>query len=206
LLDGLKTELVWTHSRKSFSPMRLRVTLSGALCPAIGFTVPSGVNSPEEVGEVARAAVAAQLGASPDQFTCAVDASRPGVAAAVPRNLTSALHDWAAQIQARLVSVQPLWSVATSCAAARTCAVKGVWVEEPDALTGLVGSTQDRAGGTAKTMLRSAEENLGQAQLAQWFLQHAVAESDLLKLGFGTSAAIAAPGVPRPWHQHWTRR
>jgi hypothetical protein len=114
---------------------RLRVTLSAALCPPIEHPVPAGINSSDELQIIACSAAARQLDCTADTLVCALQPFAPGLAAALPRDLLDCYQRLAHELRFELVSLQPLWSVATACRAARRKSCTGIQLLEPDALT-----------------------------------------------------------------------
>ena len=58
---------------------RLRISLSGAYCPAVAYSVPAQVTRWGEICEIASATAAATDGTSADQVVCEVDTSGGGI-------------------------------------------------------------------------------------------------------------------------------
>lgn len=124
--------------RDNAKPWRLRVHLSGALCPPVAFVVPTGVKRHVEVFAIAQASATQVWGVPVEQaaeIVCSVDGCHDGLAASMLAGTHQMIAQWAAGNKGRLIGLRPLWAVAT---AARACVgqqVTGLAVVEPDALT-----------------------------------------------------------------------
>lgn len=124
--------------RAKVKPWRLRVHLSTALCPPVAFVVPTGVKWHAEALAIARATAAQAWGIPPEQaaeIVCSLDAGHQGLAAASLQSTHRLIAQWAAQQKGRLVSLRPLWAVATAAKACADQHVECVALLEPDALT-----------------------------------------------------------------------
>jgi len=178
---------------------KLRVTLSGALCPAVTFSAPQEVRRWDELRSIAQASTAMGMEVGPDQIFCEMDIARRGLASGLTVSLMQLLQDWATQQRFHLVSMRPLWAVASQCTVARQPDVLGLIVQEPDATTLLV----EVAGGKfAATTLTGLEDQL--PMLARrWLVSQGVADEKLLKLRFAVPSRPVLPQGPKAWPTHW---
>lgn len=181
---------------------KLRITLSAALCPAIGFNAPPEVTRWHERQEIAKATAAATLAMSAEQITCETDAFRPGVTTALALPLLAELKQWASQQHAYVASVHPLWAVATQCAAAHQNAVQGLLLDEPDSLTLLAEDDQGRLN--VLTLVHEPDPAARQASLRRWLISVGLSEDKLLKLSFDPQPNTLMPQGPNVWTAHWS--
>jgi hypothetical protein len=182
----------------------VRVALSSGLCPGIGFGVPTGMHTTGELKALTHAAVAAQLGVASEHVITSADPGAAGVAAVSLQDVFQGLNNWAISVRARLVSVMPLWSMASECAAARERLVRGLWLTEPDAVTWIA---QDTHGGfSVQTKLVSEQANADSTAGLTWLRGLSLNEGNVLKLGFEATPAAEILGAPRAWSLHWRRQ
>lgn len=123
--------------RANAKPWHLSVHLSAALCPPVAFVVPKGVKR-HEVRAIACASAAHAWNVQAEQaveVVCSLDAGHQGLAAAMLQGTHRVIAQWAAQQKGRLVSLRPLWAVATAAKACADQQVECVALLEPDALT-----------------------------------------------------------------------
>lgn len=179
----------------------LRVSLSGAWCPALSVTIPEGVTRWEERRQIAFASAARDMGTDLEQIACEIDPMAPGPAAAISLPMQQELERWAAQVGCRLVSVSPLWATATQSKLSRQRTTQSLLVIEPDAATLIAG---DGKGGF-KTMTLPGEPDAAalQAHSQQWLQDHGHEESGFAKLGFGLTSHPVMASAPRRWAGHW---
>jgi hypothetical protein len=180
---------------------RLRVSLSGAWCPALGVTIPEDVTRWEERRQIALASAARDMGTDLEQIACEIDALAPGAAAAISLPMQQELERWAVQLGYRLVSVSPLWATATQSKLSRQRAIQSLLVIEPDAATLIAG---DGKGGF-KTMTLPGEPDATslRAHSQQWLQDHGHEESGFAKLGFSLNSHPLMASGPRHWAGHW---
>lgn len=180
---------------------RLRVSLSGAWCPALAVTIPEGVTRWEERRQIALASAARDMGTDLEQIACEIDALAPGAAAAISLPMQQELERWAVQLGCRLVSVSPLWATATQSRLSRQRTIQSLLVIEPDAATLIAG---DGKGGF-KTMTLPGEPDATslQAHSQQWLQDHGHEESGFAKLGFSLNPHPLMASGPRRWAGHW---
>lgn len=180
---------------------RLRVSLSGAWCPALGVTIPEGVTRWEERHQIALASAARDMGTDLEQIACEIDALASGAGAAIALPMRQELERWAAQLGCRLVSVSPLWATATQSRLSRQRTTQSLLVIEPDAAT-LIAS--DGKGGFNTITLPGEQDVTSlQAHSQQWLQDHGHEESGLAKLGFGLTPHPLMASAPRRWAGHW---
>ena len=188
----------------------LHLTLSAGLCPALAFALPTGVTRWAERQAMAQAFAATALGIDADALACEMDAARPGLAAVLTKQLLQELKAWAAQQRWRIASIQPLWALASQCAAARSPKVQALLLHEPDGLT-LLG--QGAAGTGEAGELAALRMGAGQdmavtpdlpAQTRRWLVGQGLALDQLLTLGFGAERGAPMADGPKLWASHWS--
>lgn len=194
----------------------VRITLSGALCPAIAFSAPPTVTRWQELRQIATASAAALLGTGADQIVCETNRLRPaqpGVAATVNTALMAELHAWAGAHRFRITSLRPLWAVATHSAMAQQPTCGGLLLQEPDSMTvlasGAANATHTTAQPIAATLVGGAEQSAASAALwsastRRWLVGLGLAEDALLKLTLSTQAGTLLPHGPKLWAGHWS--
>lgn len=180
---------------------RLRISLSGAWCPALAVTIPDGVSRWEERRQIALASAARDMGTDLEQIACEIDAAAPGAAAAIALPMREELERWAAQLGCRLVSVAPLWATATQSRLSRQRGTQSLLVIEPDAAT-LIAS-DGKNGFNTTTLPGEQDAATLQAYSQQWLQEHGHEESGLARLGFGLTAHPLMTTAPRRWAGHW---
>jgi hypothetical protein len=180
---------------------RLRISLSGAWCPALAMVMPEGVVRWEERRQIALASAARDMGTDLEQIACEIDATAPGAAAAIALPLREELERWASQLGCRLVSVAPLWATATQSRLSRQRGIRSLLVIEPDAAT-LIAS--DDKNGFKTTPFPGEQEAASlQAYSQQWLQSLGLEDSGLARLGFGLTAHPPMATAPRRWAGHW---
>lgn len=118
-------------------PWSLYVVLGAALCPPVAFTLPQGVKRWREATVLAQAAAAQAWGLPADQadaLVCALDTGRNGLAAALIKRTHDGLVEWAGRQRGHLVSLTPLWAVATQANGCRAAQLQQLTVHEPGAI------------------------------------------------------------------------
>ena len=180
---------------------RLRVSLSGAWCPALAVTIPEGVTRWEERRQIALASAARDMGTDLEQIACEIDAVAPGAAAAIALPMREELERWATQLGCRLVSVAPLWATATQSKLSRQRSIQGLLVIEPDAAT-LIAS--DGKNGFKTTSLPGEQDAATlYAHSQQWLQGLGLEDSGFARIGFGLTAHPPMATGPKRWTGHW---
>jgi hypothetical protein len=184
----------------------VRITLSGALCPAVAFSAPPTVTRWQELRQIATASAAAMLGTGADQMVCETNrllAAQPGVAASVNTVVIAELHAWAGAHRLRITSLRPLWAVATHSAMVQQPACGGLLLQEPDSITVLASSAAQPPGlAIASTLVGGPDPSA--ASTRRWLVGLGLAEDALLKLTFSTQAGTVPPRGPKLWAAHWS--
>lgn len=178
---------------------KLRVTLSGALCPAVTFGAPQEVRRWGELQNIAQASAAMSMEVGPDQILCEMDIARRDLASGLSALLMQSLQDWATQQRFHLTSMRPLWAVASQSPMARRLAVQGLLVQEPDAVTLL---TEDTGGKFCATTLTGSEDQLPMLT-RRWLVSQDIQHEKLLKLRFAAPSRPFLPHGPTAWPTHW---
>ena len=187
----------------SKSRRRFRITLSSGVAPACAYRVPREVTRWSEKLELARAAAAQSLAIQPELVDCQIDSRGRGFAAAMAVQTSRQLHAWAASLGARVVSIQPLWSIATQCRAAATSAIDAVVVLEPDG-----GSILVRPIGQAPAIARAlawGEAAAVRSEAVAIAQEAGVKEERMLSLGFGATMNEINATFPKSWARHWCK-
>lgn len=123
--------------RRDGKPWSLHVALSASLCPPVTYTLPQGMKRWSEVASLAQAAAAQAWGLPPDQaeaLVCALDSGHPGLAAALMKGARDGIVEWAARHRGHLLSLAPLWALATQAPACRAKGVQQLTLREPGAM------------------------------------------------------------------------
>lgn len=186
------------------SRRRLRLTLSAAFAPPISYRVPREVRRWSEKGEIARAAAAQSLSTQAELVECRMDSRSHGIAAALAAPALRQLHAWAVQSGGRIVSIQPLWSIATQCKAANSTAIDGVIVQEPDGVCLLIGSGRREVLPLVRVL--AGRDSAIEAETAALLRDADVREERVLNLSFGAAMKDVVPGLPKHWARHWERQ
>ncbi|OOG37825.1 hypothetical protein B0B52_17045 [Polaromonas sp. A23] len=180
---------------------KLRVFLSGALCPALGVSTPKEITQWKERHQIALASVAQTLSTDTNQVECGIDAFLPGVAAAISLATLEQLRLWAIKSHYSIVSIQPLWALATQCQAARQPGIKSLVLLEPDAVTLLASDELNRF--TASTLPGQIDPSLLGTHTRRWQVSHGLTEDQVMKIGFDIKPGNVVPAYPKPWSSHW---
>jgi hypothetical protein len=175
---------------------RLFVTLSGALCPAVSFTVPEHLKSRQELHLIAQTHAAEALHQEISQVQCATDYRHLALTAAVDITVLTALQHWSQELHCPLACVTPAWSLATQCARAQRAEVCSLLVHERDSVTLL-------ANQTALTLRGGLPSSTVQAISQDWLHQQGLTSEQLLKLGLGLERHTVVLDGPRVWAAHW---
>jgi hypothetical protein len=206
-LDRVLSKLAEAASLSNNRPWKLRLWLSGALCPPIAFAVPKGIGRWSEMQALAEAAASAYWGQSPGGLRCEMAPQFPGMAAAVPSTLLAQVQQWALAHGGRLQAAQPLWACASQCPAARNRVVRALALHEPDSTTLLGQDAKGQACASALTAeIDAAGRNTSQRH---WMTAHGFNDGQqVLTLRFDlgpTRKTTAAGGLPTAWASHWVR-
>lgn len=180
---------------------RLRISLSGAWCPALGVIIPEGVNRWDERRQIALASAANDMCTELDQVTCEIDVMAPGTSAAISLSMRQELEHWAAESGCRLVSMVPLWVTATQSALSRRRATRSLLVIEPGAAALL--AADGKGGFEVATLPVEMDAAALQAHARQWLQHHGLESSGLASLGFGPAPQPPMASAPKRWAGHW---
>lgn len=180
---------------------RLRVSLSGALCPAFDFVTPQGVQRWDERQAIAQNWAADSMGLAATDLVCELDARSTDVAAALAASTLAELKRWAQAQGHRLDSVQPLWAQVTHSAAARRAGVRAVLVQEPDATTLLTEPSQGVV--QAFSLPGAPDASAVRTRLVQLQTSLGLAAEQLLRLGFEATPKVPMTNGPQAWPAHW---
>ncbi len=180
---------------------RIRVMLSGALCPAIAIQAPDEARSWNDLRQLLPVSSAAMLGVASEQLDCVQESGGEPVGAATSTNLTLPLRSWAQESGLTLHSLQPSWGVATQSRLSRSGKVTAMQVEELDGITLVTGV----GGNWSCVHVPKTEytmENLT-VVLRRHLTGLGIEEEHLLKLNFLTEAATPLRNGPTLWTGHW---
>lgn len=180
---------------------KLRVSLSGVLCPPLVSTIPEGVTRWEERREIALAFSAREMGLSADDIACEIDAFTPGLSAAISSPTLEILQLWATQLGCRLLSVSPLWAMVTKSDMASQSHIKSLMLVEPDGVTWL--TLEGEAISKAKTCFGAVDSSVLKEQSLEWLLENEQEESNLLGIGYRVEVQPVQAGHPKQWARHW---
>jgi hypothetical protein len=201
------------HHQNKLNGARLRVMLGSSICPPINFTPPKGIKNWQELQLAAHANAVQSLGRSLQPLQCEYDANVPGVTTSMPLPWIQNLHSWAKTEHAKIVSIKPIWAVATQSKLVRAKAVRALWLQEPEGIT--LVSCQQPSSTQAQGQLAQQQdqciflsnsvsaENTDAALL--WVAKNAVSQQSTLKLAFSDAAKPLITGAPPLWRDHWSR-
>lgn len=145
ILDQVDREMGRSASR----PWNLRVYLSATFCSPVTFSLPDGVEGQREPEAIAKATAASAKGLPEDrsgELVCALDHSQAGLAAVMMAGTYDQIMSWARKHRGRLLSLSPLWAVATTAPLARRELeqARSVALLESDAATLLIQAEEGR--------------------------------------------------------------
>ncbi len=202
-LDRVLSAFVDSAGKNVASGCNVRVYFSGAMCPALSIAAPKEVTRWQERRQIGHAVAAQSLGASTSEISCEMDGIHPGIAAAVFTASLEELQSWAKQQGGRIVSIEPIWAIATHCAAARHRSVQGLVLHEPDAITMLANDGHGRFD--ALSLSSQIDSALLATHSRRWLIGHGLTEDRALTIGFSAVAGNAMRDGPKPWSVHWYR-
>jgi hypothetical protein len=177
ITEAISTNVA-NHKSVVLKSSKLRVTLGGSICPPLACQVPAGINNAKELALIANNTAAKKLGMPVADLACEWDTATPNVLSAMPRWWMQSLEAWASRQHAKIVSIQPLWAVATACKLARNKAIHGLCLYEDD---GAISLTSPHIPVDDVSILKMKFNLTERPQL------------DALKLQHG----------PSLWRQHW---
>lgn len=179
----------------------IRLYVSGAICPAFSIAAPKEVTRWQERRQIAHAIAAKNRGGGASEIQCELDSLHPEIAAAMSTASLEELHRCAHHHGGRIASIEPLWSAATRCPAARHRTIQSLILLEPDAATML--ACKEKGVFDALTLPGELDTATLTAHTRRWLVGHGLAEDKAMKIGFGAASGIAMPGSPLPWSGHW---
>lgn len=180
----------------------LHVTLGATRCRALSFSAPAALRSWQELQTVATAQAAQALGRRADQIECTLSPNCNGIAGVMDSDVLPQLRNWAKQHQLNLVSVAPLWSVASACKLVQRDKGYALAIHEPDAITLLV-NTQD-APQQAATIPMLGDKNSAEIVMRRHMVSMNVPENEVLRLNFATQVQTRSVTLPGMWSGHWS--
>lgn len=172
----------------------LSVATSAALTPAIGFRGPLGLRRWTELGALAEASAARELGLPPDAIVCRMDPAAQGVAAASTAQLMTSLQAWVSTLKYQSAQIEPLWSRATACRAASAKSIRGVVVHELDCVTALVEVGRGKL--KAHTLSQGVQSLDSASAVDGWITSQGLDQGELLRLRFGDTEQAAKAELP----------
>lgn len=182
---------------------RVRVSLSALLAPPIAYSVPSEVKRWDERLAVARAASTDVLGVEADQLACQLSITHPGIATTVQTALIETLREWAKSNRGHVVSLRPLWSIATESRVALKRDVQGIILQEPDATT-IVVPAQRKIGPTDVVRVFAGTPTASiHAAIDLLFKSLGISEPKIARLGFSEKVAASSKFVSKRWPSYW---
>ena len=187
---------------------RLRIFLSGALCPAHAISVPDGVHKSTEALAIAQATAAQSMGISSNQLINKIPYPFAPISAAMLKTVADALQAWSVKERIKIRSIRPLWSVATECKAASSSLVRGLILREPDAITLLAYCPSEKWQATSIP----TSENLSftEAACRRWLIGANLNTAEVYELSFIVSSVTNRSSLklthafPDCWSTHWS--
>ena len=175
---------------------RLRVSLSCAWAPPVVYSVPREVTKWAEKLAIAQSAGATALSTTPDLVAVRIDSRASGIGAAMTTSMLQQLHAWAGAHRSRVVSLRPLWSMATDCKLAK--GVAGMELREPDGTVVVV-----QRGGQDLSPLARVEVGVPVTPDHPAIGPDPLSDAQMLRIGFSPAHQIHLPGAPKRWAMHW---
>ena len=120
------------------APKRLRVMLSGGLCPPFPIQAPQEARSWEDLQQLLPLSASAVLSVQADRLECRQEFSGQPLGMASSASLIQALETWAEESKLKIQGIQPSWSVASQSRLARAKQVEALQISEHDGTTLLV--------------------------------------------------------------------
>lgn len=180
----------------------VHVTLGATVCRPLSFAVPGALQSWQELQLVANAQAKLALSHSPHPLHCELDYEIAGLAGVVDGEVLRQIHDWAARHQLRLVSVAPLWSIASACKAVQSKNTHAIAVHEPEGCTLVMIKTKAPPQATTIPPLSDGDDS--SALLRKHVASMDIAESSVLHMYFATSEQPRLTDLPVLWAGHWS--
>jgi hypothetical protein len=206
-LDKLieRAKASWPQEASRIRGLGMRFTLNAGLCPPVAFTVPQGLRNHTELLAVSHAAAAEAAGVSSSELVCELVPGVSGLSAALMQTEYQRIQSWVSRQNGRLLSLRPIWALASSCALASNTHIKCLRLLEPGQLT-LVSPQANGQGARAVSVPVQAEANTTAFE-NRWFAAQGLAPEAILNLRFtaqiSTNAASRATGLPQAWSGHW---
>lgn len=186
---------------------RIRLQLSGALCPAFELKLPPISLTLPEKKVIAASTSSKLLGLPEEDVQCEFDDLRNGIAASLSKTMRSDLKEWGKSAGHSLISLKPMWSSATHIAAKQVPLAQGIQFQEPDGTTILA----ERVTGEFNVAHIAHGQNVPDAlhsRVIQLLNHLGLDEQKLVKLHFNPEQVnarhLSAPTWPGHWFQNET--
>ena len=184
---------------------KLKVTLSSSLCVALNIQILPSVVRLSELKVFLSASTGQQLHTPSTQFDCVINLNSKSVnkslVAAVPISVRSTIDTWIRQQDCTMITLQPLWSVATHSAACQHTSIKGLVLHEPDGSI-LVAETKNDELQTMSWQSHLAPDAV-LANLRRALVSFDMVEQDVLSLRFAAKPLMVMKNPPAVWSSHW---
>ncbi len=118
------------ESKHGIFSLQLNVRLASHICPPIAFSVPQGIKNWSETQLLANAIASQSLNIESQNLKCEWSTSSPSAIAAVPVWWINTLMQWAGNHNIKVVSVKPLWSMASVSLSERDSEIKQLWLKK----------------------------------------------------------------------------
>lgn len=186
---------------KNHLPKRLRITLSGTLCPAVAIDAPKDARRWSDLAQLLPLSASASLGQEANLLACSQEATGEACGAATGVGFLQDLKTWAKKQGLKLHSVQPSWSLASESKAALSARITSLQIAEVDGVSLLCRSegrwlchhmtTEGLDHSSQTTAFQRYKTGLG------------LEDATLLKLNFSTQAGVLHTNMPTRWAAHW---
>jgi hypothetical protein len=183
---------------------RVRMTLSGVLCPAVALAAPKGASGWTDLQQILPASAAASLATEASHLRCALENSGELLGAAMGTSIHQSITKWASEQRFRLESIAPSWAIATQCKAIQRTHVHALEIEEADGTTLLTKNPEGWASISLAHGLDSGATPMNSALVSRHKVSMGVEEASLQKLKLHTAAGVRQAGAPRQWRDHWS--
>lgn len=187
---------------KNHLPKRLRITLSGTLCPAVAIDAPKDARRWSDLEQLLPLSASASLGQEENLLACSQEATGEACGAAMGAGLLQDLKTWAKAHEVKLHSFQPSWALASESKAARVSKITSIQIVEVDGVSLLCRSgdrwhchhltTEGLDHSSQTTALQRYRTGLG------------LEDTNLLKLNFSIQAGVLHTDMPTRWAAHWS--
>lgn len=206
----------WLNYLSKTAKTDIRLSLSSLWCQTIAFTIPDGLTHWSELQSLGQAAAQQSLGTR--NVVSSMDPHYPGLVASINSEAMTALANWSQDQKAEIVSLHPLWSVATRCALVQKSQIRGVALIEPSCMTLIASVNADGPSDIPRDTevlampidfdVSNKDDDLNinaiQSLMNRWKIGNGLRDDEVITLKFGTQELGVSGGTPSTWRGHWS--